>query len=77
MKHYLWNVLIGIDQFFNTLFGGAPDDTISASAAVDYRKGGVRGRVLCAFLNWLDPGHCEEAIKAEEDGRQQSDHFRP
>lgn len=27
---YIWNILIAIDQFVNTLFGGDPDETISS-----------------------------------------------
>jgi hypothetical protein len=30
MKQYIWNILISIDQFFNTIFGGYPDETISS-----------------------------------------------
>ena len=30
MKLYLYNLLIGIDQFANVLLGGAPDITISS-----------------------------------------------
>lgn len=29
MKLYIYNLLIGIDQLFNVIFGGAPDRTIS------------------------------------------------
>jgi len=32
MKAYLLNVLIGLDQFINTLFRGWPDETLSARA---------------------------------------------
>lgn len=30
MKRYFWNVLIGIDQLFNAILGGYPDETISS-----------------------------------------------
>ncbi len=65
MKKYLINMLISIDQFFNTLFGGDPDETISS------RAGKRNGRkiiptVLCWFLDKLDPGHCKDAIEADE-----------
>lgn len=32
MKTYLINVLIGVDQFINTLLAGMPDETLSARA---------------------------------------------
>ena len=30
LKRYFWNILISIDQFANTIFGGDPDETISS-----------------------------------------------
>ena len=75
MKRYLINFLIGLDQWGNTLLGGAPDETISS------RAGRLRGddskpvrqwmsRQLCRILDWLDPGHCADAVTAERDGHR-------
>jgi hypothetical protein len=33
IKKYIWNILIAIDQFFNAVFGGDPDETISSRLA--------------------------------------------
>ena len=33
MNKYLFNILISIDQFGNTLLGGNPDETISSRCA--------------------------------------------
>ena len=35
---YVWNILIAIDQFFNALFGGDPDETISSRAGKYHLK---------------------------------------
>ena len=64
MKRYLINLLIAIDQLGNALFNGAPDETISSRCA--------RGREkwywawLARILDWLDPGHCADALNSEE-----------
>ncbi len=65
MKKYLINMLISIDQFFNTLFGGDPDESISSRAGKRQGKN-IIPTVLCWFLDKLDPGHCKDAIEADE-----------
>lgn len=66
---YIQNLLIGIDEFFNTLTGGAPSDTISGRAARADRDNRWWGRTLCKFLNWLQPGHCQQALENDAAGR--------
>lgn len=39
MTRYLWNVLIGFDQFVNVIFGGDPDETISSRLGKWARRG--------------------------------------
>lgn len=39
---YLLNILIAIYQLINTLIGGYPDETLSASAYLGEREGKVR-----------------------------------
>lgn len=41
MRRYTLRVLIGLDQFINTLTGGYPNETLSARA---WRKGSIEGR---------------------------------
>jgi len=63
---YFWNILISIDQFFNTLFGGNPDETISSRSAKANRKGVKWGCILCWFLDKIDKNHCENSIELDE-----------
>jgi hypothetical protein len=65
MKRYLFNLLIALDQFGNTLMGGYPDETISSRAG----KLAKRNRTaywLCRALHLLDPNHCRKAIELDE-----------
>lgn len=67
MKAYVLKLLIALDQFLNTLAGGAPDETISS------RWGRTQGtsriaRWGCVCLNWLDPGHCVDAVEFTPEG---------
>lgn len=65
IKRYLWNLLISLDQFVNTVFGGDPDETISSRCGkrVEICKA---CRWLCERLNRIDPRHCKESIEADE-----------
>ena len=59
------NVLVSLDQLGNTIFGGDPDETISSRCG---KNNGVKwwATTMCKFLNWIDPGHCKEAIEPDE-----------
>ena len=65
-RRYAINLLIGIDQFFNAVLGGAPDETISARCARGQRY--WYWRVLGAILNAIQPGHIETALANEQSG---------
>ncbi len=65
MSKYFWNILISIDQFFNTLMGGDPDETISSRAAKS-RDTNVAADMLCYILDKLDANHCEDSIEEDE-----------
>lgn len=65
VKRYIWNILISIDQLFNTLFGGDPDETISS------RAGKLEDKckfcwLLCKFLDLFEKNHCKKAIEKDE-----------
>lgn len=65
MRNYLFNILISIDQFGNTLLGGNPDETISS------RCGKIISTCfLCRFFCWIankiDPNHCQNSIEEDE-----------
>lgn len=78
---YLKNVLIGIDQLVNTIFGGFPDETISA---VCYRKSQEKGHYGHKFLKfWLDwiltpikHDHCFLAYRSEMERSQLPPKYR-
>jgi hypothetical protein len=59
---YFLNWLILLDQAGNTLFGGSPNETISERAAKARNAGRTWGCVLCKFLGWINPGHCDNAL---------------
>lgn len=72
---YVTKVLLGLDQFANTIIGGAPDETISARAGRMKCQDGLVCRLWWKPLAWgldkLQPNHVEEAIIHERDGSQQ------
>jgi hypothetical protein len=59
---YFLNWLILLDQAGNTLAGGSPNETISERAAKARAAGREWGCLLCRFLNWINPGHCDNAL---------------
>jgi hypothetical protein len=63
---YFKNVCIGYDQLFNAILLGDPDETISSRA----HKGKIRGSkgwgFLADILNYIDPGHTEDAVEWDE-----------
>jgi hypothetical protein len=65
VKRWLLNVIYAIDILANTVIGGDPTMTISERAARSQKKWGC---VLCKMLDWLDPNHCEDALKKREPG---------
>lgn len=69
MKRYLWNILLVIDESFNTLAGGDPGETISSRAGKAMQEGKRWGCVLCKFLNLFQKDHCLLSIEPEEGSR--------
>lgn len=67
MKRYIWNLLISIDQLFNTLLGGYPDETLSS------RMGKNQDcpvcRFICKLLDLVDKDHCQKSIEYDEGKR--------
>jgi hypothetical protein len=62
VARYLLNLLILLDEAGNTLAGGSPNETISERAAKARNAGRKWGCLLCAALNWINPGHCDNAL---------------
>lgn len=59
---YINNVLVGFDQFANTLFGGHPDETISSRWGRGAAKNKPVDVVGSDVLNDIQPGHTKQAI---------------
>lgn len=67
VKQYFWNLLISIDQLLNTLLGGDPDETLSSRMGKKVaRRECVVCRVICRFLDLIQPGHCQKSIEPDE-----------
>jgi hypothetical protein len=73
MKHYLWQLLIALDQLANALLFGHADETLSARA---YRVEQARkpwGRILRPLIDAFfyvitlgqDKHHCRESFESE------------
>jgi hypothetical protein len=73
--HFL-RVLIAIDQLFNAILGGYPDETISSRAAKAELRGDKWGCVLCKLLAYVDKNHCEKVIERDE-GKRISEVYKP
>jgi len=69
-RHWIVNILIGIDQLGNAIILGYPDESISSRAGKWIRKNStVKAGVwywLCRGLNWFDKNHCIDAIEEDE-----------
>jgi hypothetical protein len=58
---YVKRVLIGFDQFVNTVAGGHPDETISARSGRAATEGKVWGKAMAGFLNLFQSNHSAKA----------------
>lgn len=81
LKRYIYHVLIGADQFFNALTGGAADETLSSRTyrrAVLTEQPKKRWRVLYRLINGLffDANHCNASYESELSGKQHDERFR-
>lgn len=66
MKQYIYNVLVGLDQFVNALTGGDPDMTLSGRMGRAVAEGRcVLCKVICWGLGKIQPNHCALADKHE------------
>jgi hypothetical protein len=71
-RKYWINLLLGIDQFFNVLFGGDPDETMSSrlGKSLDDKSNPWIARTMTKACSWvlnkIDPNHCRDAIEKDE-----------
>jgi hypothetical protein len=66
---YLWNLLVSLDQFVNTVAGGDPDETISSRAAKAEAEGKRWGCILCGLLDKIQKDHCKRSLEPDEGAR--------
>ena len=73
MPKYFWNILISIDQLFNTIFGGDPDETISSRVgkwqrAGNHTKGWKRGvfAITNPVCEFFEKNHFKKSIEEDE-----------
>ena len=66
MKLYLYNLLIGIDQFANVILGGAPDVTISTRCWQhrDHWAGAMAVRLIDFLFSWHEKDHCKSSAES-------------
>ncbi len=70
---YFKNFLIALDQLFNALLNGSPDETLSSRAYRAYVKDKIFGKIfkpLIDLLFFFDPQHCYTSYLAELNRRQ-------
>lgn len=58
---YLHRVLVGLDQFFNVVADGHPDETISARSERLASSGNRFGKFMIWWLDKIQPQHGEKA----------------
>jgi hypothetical protein len=64
---YIYNILIAIDQLFNTVLGGFPDETISSRMGKRLvKRDCALCNFICGLLNLIDKNHCVKSIEADE-----------
>jgi hypothetical protein len=70
MKRYFWNLAIAVDQLFNAVFAGDPDETMSSRVG-RYAKDVWLARQVSRVLDYFFPNHVEDA--REPDDRHQNE----
>jgi hypothetical protein len=63
-KKYIYNNLVAVDQLWNTLWFGSPDETVSSRLGRNYRGSWIEKSVdWCAEKITGKPNHCEDALE--------------
>lgn len=79
IKRYLLNNAIALDQMFNALLGGSPDETLSSRAYRTEQQQKIFGRFfrpLIDLMFFFDPLHCYKSYLAEIDRLQLPDNMQ-
>lgn len=78
IKRYVFNNAIALDQMFNALLGGSPDETLSSRAYRTEQQNKIFGRFFRPVIDlvfFFDPLHCYEAYMSELNRRQLPPNF--
>jgi hypothetical protein len=67
LKRYAFRVLIGVDQLFNAVLNGEPDETFSSRSGRSRDLGQPLGKVVCVVLDSVDADHCTVSIEGPDD----------
>ena len=76
---WLVNLLVSIDQLFNAVLDGSPDETLSSRAYRADRDNKLFGRVFRPLIDtifFLQDRHCYKAYLSEVERKQLSSNFR-
>lgn len=73
-RAYIVWLLIAVDQFYNALLGGYPDETISSRCGRGQDK--WYWRLLGRILDTIDKDHCMAAIRGEARHMHQPEELR-
>lgn len=66
-KRYAINLGVSLNQLFNTILGGDPDEMLSARMGKDIAAGRCwLCRPICWLLDKIDKDHCAKAAKGDE-----------
>jgi len=67
--NYIFNVLIALDRFLNSVIGGHYDETLSASAWYGEQQGKILPRFFRPIIDFLflpfERDHCRSAYESE------------
>ena len=64
MRRWLLDWFVALDTWLGAFFPRSlPGQTISSRAATARDHGHLWGCWLCKFLDWLEPNHCDDAVK--------------
>ena len=72
IKTYIWNIIISLDQLFNVLLAGYPDETFSARTWRKARAGQwfwAGMRIIIDLLFIWDYPHCLKSYNMEKERR--------
>lgn len=75
--NYFLSVAIALDQLFNALIGGYPDETLCAAAYKGEKEGKFFPKIFRPVIDFImslfEKEHCKKAYESEVYGRQLPD----